>query len=201
MSYPGGWRPHLESALRLDLGRVFRQRALRSGCTTAGGLHWMHGGEEIASIGYRASLGLEDGTLTLNYTSERDDDREAVTCTIRLVTLPRHYGGHIWYFVCPYTRRRARKLYKWPGIAYFCHREAIRPRPTYASQRVSGLDRVTDRRWAIRRKLGDTMSDLFGEPFKPKWMRRHTFDRYAARDAALAARENAYFLAFMGRLP
>jgi len=57
------------------------------------------------------------------------------------------------------------------------------------------------RRWALRRKLGDNFSDLFGEPFKPKWMRWRTFNRYAARDAELANREWGYYMGhLLGRL-
>jgi len=55
-------------------------------------------------------------------------------------------------------------------------------------------------RWAIRRKLRDDFSDLFGEPFKPKGMHRRTFERYAARDAELAAREWRYFARLLDRL-
>jgi hypothetical protein len=40
-------------------------------------------------------------------------------------------------------------------------------------------------RWAIRRKLDDTITDLFGDLWKPKWMRWRTFQCYTARDAAL----------------
>lgn len=34
---------------------------------------------------------------------------------------------------------------------------------------------------------------------KPKWMRWHTFNRYAARDAELANREWVYFGYLLGR--
>jgi hypothetical protein len=101
---------------------------------------------------------------------------------------------------CPYTQRRVLKLYKFGAIEQFCSRTAIRPLPTYASQRTSGSDRIMAQRWAIRRKIGDTFSDLFGEPYKPKWMRWHTFERYATRDAKLAERENGYLLELIGRL-
>jgi hypothetical protein len=65
---------------------------------------------------------------------------------------------------------------------------------------VSGLDRVNAQRWALRRKLGDTFSDLFGEPMKPKWMRWRTFERYSARDAELAGREDDYLSPFLARM-
>lgn len=202
MSCRGGWRPHIESALRLNLPRLFAQSALLPGRETWGSWQWTNDdGDRVASVGYCAVLGGDSGTLTLDYThADRDTgERKAVTCVIRLYTVRPNYGGLRWYFVCPYTGRRALKLYKWAGIEQFCHRTAIRPTPTYASQRDGGSDRIMRQRWAIRRKLGDEYSDLFGEPFKPKWMRWHTFQRYLDRDAELGEREGVYLARLLGR--
>lgn len=96
------------------------------------------------------------------------------------------------YMHCPVTGKRAKKLYKWAALDRFCHREAIRPRPTYASQRDGGHARIIRQRWALRQKMGDEFSDLFGEPCKPRWMRRHTYDKHVARDAELSARDDSY---------
>ncbi|HET8553307.1 MAG TPA: hypothetical protein VFL78_00610 [Rhodanobacteraceae bacterium] len=203
MSYPGGWRPHIEGALCLDLRRMFESGALREGATMRGRWHWTtDDGEEVSAIGYTSTLDHEAGTLTLDYTcADGDtDERKPVTCTIGMDTVPCHYGGKRWYFRCPYIHRRALKLYKFHGINQFCHREAIRPRPTYASQRVGGYDRIMAQRWAIRRKLGDTFSDLCGEPSKPKGMHWRTFERYLERDNELAEREEAFLLPFLARL-
>ena len=164
-------------------------RALQPGCQTAGGWRWTHDGKETARIGYRAMLGEVSGTLELDYTATVGGERRAITCALTLESLPCHYGGRRWCVCCPYTHRRAWKLYKWAGVEWFCHRDAVKPRPTYASQRRSGSDRIIAQRWAIRRKLGDDFSDLFGEPIKPKWVRWRTFERYAARDAELESRE------------
>lgn len=198
MSYPGGWRPHLESALCLSLPRLFADGTLRVNACTSGVLRWANTGTgaEQASLAYRAELGADSGTLTLNYTANGTPE----TCRIDLVTTPCGFGGRRWLFVCPASGRRALKLYKWAKLPLFRHREAVRPRPTYASQRDGGGDRIMRQRWAIRHKLRDDFSDLFGEPFKPKWMRWRTFDRYAARDAELAAREGVYFARLLGRL-
>jgi hypothetical protein len=195
-----GWRPHLEGARCLDLVALFRDRALRSSSSTSGIWQWTRDGERIASISYSATLGEETGELRLSYTWTPGDEPLDAICNIRLSSRPLPYGGRYWYMHCPYTRRRARKLYKFGPIEQFCHRTAIRPLPTYAIQRLSGSDRVNAQRWALRRKIGDDFSDLFGEPCKPKWMRWRTFERYARRDAELADRDEGYLLRFVGRL-
>ena len=194
-----GWRPHIESALTLDVRRLARMGILREGAR--GSLTWSRAGTEHASLGYAVTLHEQAGTLTLSYTApDRDTgERKSITCTIALSSIPLHYGGRRWYLHCPLTGRRAQTLHKWNGIAQFCHRDAIRPKPTYASQRTSGASRIIDQRWALRRKMGDNFSDLFGEPCKPKWMRWRTFERYAARDAALAGAEFGAILRRMKR--
>lgn len=180
---------------------MFRLGALRASSDGSGGWQWTNAdGDQVGSVSYRATLGADSGTLILNYTHGSSRDGKVVTCHIGLETALCHYGGRRWYFRCPYTYRRALKLYKWPGIDMFCHREAIRPQPTYACQRVSGLDRINAQRWALRRKLGDQYSDLFSELVKPKWMRVRTFQQYLDRDAELDAWEGRYLASLMGRL-
>lgn len=184
-----GWRPHIESALCLSVDDLFKRGGLRAGAMTSGGWHWSRDGEKIAAVGYSGNLSDDSGELRLSYTWTPDGKPQTVTCAIRLSSLPLHYGGRRWYMHCPYTGRRVLKLYKFGSIKQFCSRTAIRPLPTYASQRVSGSDRINAQRWALRRKMGDDFSDLFGEPYRPKGMRWRTFERYAARDAELAERE------------
>ena len=200
MSGASGWRPHIESALSLNVGSLFKAGALRAGATTSGSWQWSRDGKQVASIGYHATLSAESGELCLSYTWKRNGKPQDVTCAIHLSSLPLQYGGRRWYMHCPLTQRRVLKLYKFGGIEQFCCRTAIRPLPTYASQRTSGGSRIIDQRWALRRKLGDRFSDLFGAPCKPKRMRWRTFERYAARDAALAEAENGYLLRLLGRL-
>jgi hypothetical protein len=198
VSYPGGWRPHLESALCLNLARLLADGTLRPNGDTAGTLRWTNTdtGERVASLGYRATLGADSGTLTLDYTA----DGHLETCHIELVTVPCGFGGRRWLFVCPATGRRALKLYKWAKVPMFRHREAVHPLPTYASQRVGGMDRINAQRWALRRKLHDTIGDLTLPPFKPKWMRQRTFRRYVDRDGELEARERPFWASLLGRL-
>ena len=192
-----GWRPHIESALCLSLSDMMKRGSIAPNCITLGGAWaWWREGERIASVRYSASLMSMDGKLTLNYEAKG----QPVECVIRLSTVENHYGGRNWFMHCPATGRRARKLYKWEPLWYFCHREAVRPRPTYACQRVGGQERIISQRWELRRRMGDDWSDLFGGPFKPKWMRWKTFERYAARDAVLEDREAPAWVNALARL-
>lgn len=192
-----GWRPHLESALCLRLPRLLKQRLLVPGCVTSGSLQWQDGyGREYGSVRYRAKLGEAAGALVLSYQVSGQAEQD----TIVVSTIPNHYGGRNWFMHCPYSGRRARCLYKWDGLAGFRHREAVRPRPTYASQRDSGNERIIRQRWALRQKMGDDFSDLFSEPFRPKWMRQATFERYVARDAELGGRESRQWASVRGRM-
>lgn len=195
-----GWRPHIEAALRLKLADLFRHRALQPNGTTSGSWVWTRDDKRIATIDYTSTLGETDGELRLSYTWTHNDEPKDVTCTILVSSLKLNYGGRRWYLHCPYTGRRALILYKFGSVEQFCHRTAIRPLPTYHCQRESGTSRIFAQRWALRRKLGDEFSDLMSEPYKPKWMRWRTFERYVARDAELAEREYGYLIRFIGRM-
>jgi len=199
MSYPGGWRPHIEGALRLNLSILLQGGFIAPNSQRGGVLEWKNRDSEVlASLKYASNLSSSDGRLVLGY-QDGDRPRETV-CVIPLSTTPLHFGGRRWWMHCPYTHRRATLLYKFGPIEFFCHRTAIKPLPTYASQRVSGVDRILDQRWRIRRRLADDFSSLFDHPLKPKRMRWRTFQRHADRDEALAEVEDRCMFAHLGRV-
>lgn len=187
-----GWHPHIESALVLNLRDLLAKGAVGPNSLRVGGWAWTNGdGDRVFEIRYRAELHEAWGVLDVT-------DGEG-TYRIMVGSTPLHFGGRRWWLHCPLTSRRAAKLYRYAAIGKFCHRTAIHPRPTYASQRVSGLDRIMDRRWAIRRKLGDP-GTLCDPLTKPKWMRRDTFEHYQAKDEYLDALEGAAVIRRWGRL-
>lgn len=190
----GGTRPHIESALWLDVKRWFESGALREKRQTTGRWCWYLDGQVRAVVEYQADLEYGSGMLTLDCTGCGDVNAACgpVICTIELESLRCNYGGRIWYFRCPRTGRRARKLYHWPGVHGFCHREAIQPRPTYASQRVGGLRRVEAQRRELRRRMGDVSGSVWGKPNRPERMHWDTYLRHVARDTELAIRQSAY---------
>src|SRR5436190_2086494 len=53
---------------------------------------------------------------------------------IALVSRSRPFGGHEWFFLCPTTLRLATVLWRPPGAARFCSRQAWGRQVAYASQ-------------------------------------------------------------------
>ena len=196
-----GWRPHIESLRCLDLTRMMKLRAVVPGIGRSGSWIWSDGdtGEQRANIGYTVTWhNSYSGSLRLRYTFTLDEESESKDYTVPLVGHSMRYGGFRWYCRCPATRRLALKLYMVKGL--FVARTAIRPLPTYAIQRAGrGLDRITARRWALRRRLGDP-GDLLCELQKPRWMRRRTFQRFTELDDRLAGAEDMAFLGRAARL-
>lgn len=190
----GGWRPHIESALCLSVSDLMRAGVIRADRVRVGTWQWSSDGERLASIQYRSDVGYTVGTLRLTYTTTdaRTGEQKSHDYDVRLESQPMRFGGMRWSFRCPYTGRRAMKLYKFIGVDKFSSRTAIRPLPTYRSQRLSGTDANLNRRWQLRQALGDP-GDLFEPLNKPKWMRWRTFDRYAQQDEQLEARFNTDF--------
>lgn len=76
---------------------------------------------------FRATVGKVDGVATLEcrFNGEPNLTVEA----IGLTSIPAHFGGRLWFFTCPMTGQRARKLYRWPEIG-FAHRDAPPSRPS-----------------------------------------------------------------------
>jgi hypothetical protein len=179
---------------------MLHREAVKPQCFSSGSWIWIDAetGERTASIGYTSDLDESQGSLRLRYVVGPDDEKEHKDYQVRLSSIPLRYGGRRWYFHCPVTHRRVLKLYLVEGT--FVARQAIRPKPTYRSQRVSGLDRVMEQRWTLRRRLGDTFSDLCGPPCKPKGMRWKTFEQFAERDEELSVLEDVHFARRFGLL-
>lgn len=196
-----GWRPHIEGALRIDLCRMMRERFIVAGVIRCGTWHWSRDGERIGSIDYFARLNETEGTLTLSYQWRNPGTGETQRCDypIKIQSAPCTFGGRRWWMICPYTGRRALKLYKFGGIEKFCCRRAIRPLPSYLSERLSGESRIDHQRWTLRRKLDDP-GCLFDPLTKPKWMRQRTFERFERRDDELSERHVPYISRTVGRI-
>ena len=98
---------------------------------------------------------------------------------IRLVTLPRHYGGRQWFFVCPVINCRASVLWMPRGAQQFASRHAWPGQVAYRSQFMTPKDRADLGKEKIKQRLiGELDPEEWDLPPKPKWMRWKTYHRF-----------------------
>ena len=85
-----------------------------------GTLNWSRNGNPAGSISIQVNTNNEQPYLILDY-KFREDPRNY---KVYLTSTPSNLNkGKIWYFICPQTKKRCRKLYSIGG--YFLHREAF----------------------------------------------------------------------------
>lgn len=101
---------------------------LRPGATVRGPIKWTRNGEPSGWI--TITVNLPENFIELDY----NYGDKPICYRVRLESLPKHFGGCEWYFICPATGKRCRTLY---GIGkYFLSRSAY-PLAMYSSQTVS----------------------------------------------------------------
>ena len=141
-----GWKGKVENCRSIDVNRLSKEGCLRPGYRV--GWAWTVDGEQVASIGLRATA----DELILNYRVCRNgEDWTDVEEAVPLARSPCRFGGMRSHFVCPGVkngrpcRRRVTKLYL--GGQYFLCRHCYDL--AYASQsetRPYRLQRRADKR-------------------------------------------------------
>ncbi|WP_460764673.1 hypothetical protein [Lysobacter fragariae] len=150
--------------------------------TRAAKLEFRRGGDVLGVVTLRATIGEESGVATLecNFGGEPRPTMER----IEIVSIPAHFGGRLWFFVCPFSGRRARKIYRWPGMG-FCHREASPVPPSYAHQNEAHLERTASAMARVRKRLGGWPGKVEKKPAGMDW---GTYCRLSVRHAELRNR-------------
>jgi hypothetical protein len=122
----------------------------------------------------------------------REGDR-IVRDRIRLVCTVPTYGGRRWWFVCPRTARRTRKLFLPNGGWHFWSRQAYGL--GHACQREDRFSRLQRRAAKLNRQLGgEGLSTWADPPKKPKGMHWQTYFRKYVRWARVVERANQEFV-------
>jgi len=169
----GSRKPKAEHMKRLNLVRLRRDGALRSGAASTIG--WSCGGEETSSIGIVAA----GDALRLIYRARNGDGSWfAVDEMVRFLVTKPAFGGERFWFACPGCGRRCRVLFG--GVRFRCRRcHGLR----YSSQSETRADRASRGMWKVVRRL-DPRTDFNELPSKPKGMHWRTYERLAERYAA-----------------
>lgn len=138
-------------AMRLEIGYLLKHGFIRKGFHLSGSISWTSG----SNIGYHSKFTEEDQEIRLVYWNQSySGERTDLDYTIQLTSIPSNLGrGEIWYFVCPFTGRKAKILYKCYGSPYFKCRKAYHNRIYYSGQTSSKLGLSNDKYFELESKL------------------------------------------------
>jgi hypothetical protein len=134
----------------------------------SGTITWSRNGNLTGSISIQVNTKSEKPYLELDYKC----NKAPINYRVQLISFPSNLGkGVVWYFVCPHTGKRCRKLYLCD--TYFYHREAFR-NCMYEKQTRSKKYRQLDKTLGAYFKSDNLYSELYKKNFKKTYAGKPT---------------------------
>lgn len=167
-------KPHTYPTLYDDLKTVSisfltKHGYLKPNQWQGGTISWNRNGNKTGSISIRVNTQPERPYLELDY---KYRDEAPINYRVQLVSALSNLGkGVVWYFVCPHTKKRCRKLYSIGG--YFLHREAFSG-CMYETQTQSKKYRQFDKTLGAYFKSDNLYSELYKKNFKKTYAGKPT---------------------------
>lgn len=159
--------------LRLELSKLKKQGFLKKNCISNGIVKWTNG----ARIELAANMAESCPYLTLSYVITDNETKEQYKYCydILLAKRPSNLGkGEVLYFICPYSGKKCRILYKAYGYHKWKCREAYQNRIYYPSQVSSKKGKYNDRYWELEHKLDEYRKGRKSYTYKGKETKRAT---------------------------
>lgn len=126
----------------------------------SGTITWSRHGEKIGCISIQVNTQSERPYLELDYRC----NEAPINYKVQLVSAPANLGkGVVWYFICPRTGKRCRKLYL--ADTYFLHREAFGG-CMYEKQTRSKKWRQLDKTLGVYYRADELFEQLYTKHFK-----------------------------------
>lgn len=110
-----------DDVLQLNISKLKLWGYLKPDQINSGLITWSRNGNKTGSIAIHSNTYSEQPYIELDYKYGEEPRKYKVYLTSTPSNLD---NGKIWYFVCPGTGKRCRKLYSIGG--YFMHREAFK---------------------------------------------------------------------------
>ena len=155
-------------ALQINVSKLKSWGYLKPSQFTSGKLKWSRNGDPTGSISMRVNTHSEQPYIELDYKYKGEPRNYKVS----LISIPSNLGkGEIWYFLCPQTNKRCRKLYSIGG--YFLHREAFNG-CMYETQTQSKKYRQMDKTLGAYFRTDDLYSQLYKKNFKKTYAGKPT---------------------------
>lgn len=134
----------------------------------SGTINWSRNGNKTASISIRVNTEPESPYVELDYKC----NEAPINYRVQLVSAPSNLGkGVVWYFVCPHTGKRCRKLYL--ADTYFYHRSAFRG-CMYEKQTQSKKSRFIDKTLGAYFRTDQLFEQLYKKHFKKQYAGKPT---------------------------
>jgi hypothetical protein len=154
------------------------------GASKKGILTWSINGEKTGRIGILVN---SNNMLTVDYKC----DGTPYNYDIRLTSIPSNLGiGNVWYFICPFTHKRCRKLHL--ISERFMHRSNL-PSGMYESQIKSKTWRQMDEIYGGFFGLDKLYEELYSKHFKTHYKGKPTI-RYLKMLNKIKEAENMTFI-------
>lgn len=134
----------------------------------SGTITWSRNGNKTGSISIRVNTQLDSPYLELDYKY----NEAPINYRVQLVSTRSNLGkGVVWYFVCPQTGKRCRKLHL--ADTYFYHRSAFRG-CMYEKQTQSKKYRGLDKTLGAYFKCDNLYSELYKKHFRKQYAGKPT---------------------------
>ena len=168
MAKPPTFPTLYNEALQIDISKLKGWGYLEPGQTKSGKLNWSSNGNPTGSISIKGNTRSPQPYIELIY-KWRDEPRNY---KVYLTSTPSNLNrGEIWYFLCPQTNKRCRKLYSIGG--YFLHREAFN-NCMYEKQTQSKKTRQLDKTFGAYFRTDQLLEQLDKKHFKKTYAGKPT---------------------------
>ncbi|QBK77381.1 hypothetical protein QK342_14005 [Myroides odoratimimus] len=157
-----------DEVLQLNITKLKEWEYLNPNQIQNGTISWNRNKDKIASISVTANTKNEQPFIELDY----NYNDKPINYKINLVRVSSNLGkGFIWYFLCPRTNKRCRKMYL--VNRYFAHREAFK-NAMYETQTYSKLNREVIKKFSPYLKQDNLYSELYKKHFKKTYAGKPT---------------------------
>ena len=152
----------------VSISFLTKQGYLKQNLLRYGKIEWSRNGDKTGSVSIKVNMQSENQYLEFHYKC----NEASINYKVPLIAIPSNLGkGVIWFFVCPYTGKRCRKLYL--ADTYFYHRSAFKG-CMYEKQIKSKKSRYFDKTIGVYFKVDQLYDQLYKKHFKKHYAGKPT---------------------------
>ena len=158
----------LDDVKKISIFFLARHGYLKPNQWQRGTITWSSNENKTGSISIQVNTQSEQPYIELDYKY----NEAPINYRVQLISAPSNLGkGVVWYFVCPHTGKRCRKLYL--ADTYFYHRAAFRG-SMYEKQTQSKKSRYLNKTLGLYFRSEQLFEQLYKKHFKKQYAGKPT---------------------------